>query len=125
MVIMLVALSADDPRATTIGGTFGNPEFDRVARPVPRAAEPRRSLMYDAREPVNCRYCRTVVTPDLSQCPRCARARWCRTCERPLGAVLDRPTCPSCAREEPFCSCSPLARPPRMPIPSTRGRSIP
>jgi hypothetical protein len=123
MVIMLVGLSALDPRSTTVGGAFGNDEIEptkpKQVRPVARGR-----LAYDPHGDVNCRFCRTIITADLTQCPRCGRARPCRSCERPLGRVLDRPTCPACARPEALCNCPPLPRRAAVPAPSSRGRRI-
>jgi|HubBroStandDraft_1064217.scaffolds.fasta_scaffold70761_2 hypothetical protein len=121
--ILLVGLTAIDPRSTTVGGAFGNAEFDAV-RPKSASAAPRTRLPYDPRGEVNCRHCRSIVTADLSQCPRCGRARPCRSCERPLGMVLARPTCPACARAEALCNCVPLPRRSAVPAASTRGRRI-
>jgi hypothetical protein len=121
--ILLVGLTALDPRSTTVGGAFGNAEFD-PARPKAPAPASRFRLGYDPREEVNCRFCRTIVTAELSRCPRCGRARPCRSCARPLGSVLDRPTCPRCALAEALCNCPPLPHPTAVPAPSTRGRRI-
>ncbi|HTZ61627.1 MAG TPA: hypothetical protein VMC82_03165 [Thermoplasmata archaeon] len=123
LAVALVGAISDDPRVTTIGGAFGNPDLE------PRRPPPRRGpidagvpLAYHPNEAVACRYCSTVIAPDLAQCPRCARARPCRTCGRPLGIVLERATCPACARPEPFCSCPRL---PARPAPSAaRARRV-
>lgn len=119
VVVMLGAL-AHDPERTTVGGAFGNPEETgrRPERGVRTAADSRSTRIFNPHEPVNCRYCRTVITSDLAYCPRCARPRECRNCGRPLGITLDRPTCPTCGRAEPFCSCPLLARP--SPVSSAR-----
>lgn len=108
--VVLIGSISDDPRVTTVGGAFGNPDLGTV-RPDPRrgplgAAPP---IAYHPNEAVACRFCGTIIAPDLAQCPRCARARACRSCGRPLGIVLDRATCPACARPEPFCNCVRLA----------------
>jgi hypothetical protein len=108
LVIMLVAFTSIDPLTTTVGGPFGNPEFDRGAAGNP-TLEPRPRRPYHPNEPVRCAKCRTFLTADLTQCPRCSLARPCRTCSRPLGLVLERATCPTCARAEPFCNCPALA----------------
>jgi hypothetical protein len=122
LAIMLVALTAPDPTSTTIGGAFGNPEFDAAA-PAGERGPQRRRLAYDPREPVGCPHCRTFVAPELAQCPRCARARPCRSCGRSLGLVLDRPTCPPCGQAEPLCNCPSLARKgPRTPHERVRSR---
>jgi len=117
VVVMLGAL-AQDPARTTVGGAFGNPDvaLERAVHAPP--VEPRALRLYNPHEPVNCRYCRTVIAADLAQCPRCARARECRSCGRPLGLVIDRVTCPTCARIEGLCNCPALARPPATPRPN-------
>ena len=111
VVVMLGALALD-PARTTVGGAFGNPESAQLRAGSTLVVEPRARRLFNPHEPVNCRFCRTVITADLAQCPRCARARDCRGCGRPLGLVNDRPTCPTCARAEPFCNCPALVRPP-------------
>jgi hypothetical protein len=106
LAVVLVGAVATDPRGTTIGGTFGNPDarFDRVG---PRVAPgPPGPLLYNPNEPARCRYCSSIIPPELAQCPRCARARECRTCNRPLGLVLDRATCAACGLPEARCRCA-------------------
>jgi hypothetical protein len=117
LFVVMLAAAAVDPRRTTITGTFGNPDELPPAAASTRA--PVRARLRNPNEAVHCRHCRSVVTADLSRCPRCARARDCRSCGRPLGQVLDRPTCPTCARAEAFCNCAVLAR---APTPRSRGR---
>jgi hypothetical protein len=110
LFVVLIAAVSVDPRRTTVTGAFGNPDEPASPAASTPAGAPRprpRSPI----EPVHCRYCRSVITADLSQCPRCARARDCRPCGRPLGLVLDRPTCPTCALAEPYCHCPALSRP--------------
>ncbi|MGI0070645.1 MAG: hypothetical protein ACRECT_00975 [Thermoplasmata archaeon] len=110
--VMLVGAISDDPRVTTVGGAFGNPDADLERSSLSRpAADSRSGLEYHPLEPVRCRFCSAIVPAELAQCPRCARARDCRTCGRSLGMVLERVTCPRCARAEPFCNCPHL--PPR------------
>jgi len=120
LAVVLVGSIATDPRGTTVGGAFGNPDVraERAgARPAPGPPGP---LLYNPTEPARCRYCPTIIPPDLAQCPRCARARECRTCHRPLGLVLDRATCPTCGLPEARCRCS---RIPLKPVPTAgRGR---
>jgi hypothetical protein len=123
LVILLVGLMALDPRTTTVGGTFGNPEFD-AARAKSAGPEGPIRRRYNPLEEVHCPSCRSLVAPDLTQCPRCGRARPCRSCDRPLGTVLDRPTCPACGQAEVFCNCPSLPRRPSVPTPSSRGRRI-
>lgn len=114
LFVVLIAAVSVDPRRTTIVGTFGNPDERPPAPAEPEwlGARPRSS----PNEPVYCRFCRAVITADLARCPRCSRARDCRNCGRPLGFVLERPTCPTCAQAEMFCSCPFLPRrvPPRV-----------
>jgi RNA polymerase subunit RPABC4/transcription elongation factor Spt4 len=110
VVVMLGAL-AHDPELTTVGGTFGNPEAN-LRRPARgRPVDARAARLFNPHEPVDCRYCRTVITADLAQCPRCARPRDCRSCGRPLGVTDDRVTCPACGRTEGLCNCPLLVRP--------------
>ena len=110
LVVVLIAAVSPNPERTTVGGTFGNPD-EAPLSPRVRPSVPVRDLSYNPKEPVDCRYCRCVITYDLANCPRCARARDCRRCGRPLGMVLDRATCPTCAHAEAFCNCARLARP--------------
>jgi hypothetical protein len=114
LVVVLLGAVAHDPERTTVGGAFGNPD-ETPRRTGPAGPPPRPRISYSPLEPVNCRFCRTIITYDLANCPRCARARDCRSCGRPLGMVLDRATCPTCARPEVFCSCAVLPRPRTVP----------
>lgn len=112
LVVIMLGAVAHDPEATTVGGAFGSSEANYLRDgEIRRAGTGPEPVRYNPKEPVSCRYCRTNIDWDLVQCPRCTRARECRTCGRPLGMVLDRPTCPSCARPEPFCACPRIARP--------------
>ena len=123
LAVLLVGLTALDPRTTTVGGAFGNVEYDRARTRRPAPAR-RSRLDYDPRGEVNCRFCRAIIAADLTLCPRCGRARLCRSCGRPLGQVLSRPTCPTCGQAEPLCNCPVLARSVAVPTPSSRGRRI-
>lgn len=105
-VVVALGAAEPDPRRTTIGGWFGNPEEDALRHQREDRPKASRSLRANPLEPVNCRYCRTIITHDLARCPRCARARECRNCGRPLGTVLERATCPRCARAEALCNCA-------------------
>lgn len=121
MAVILIGAVSVDPRGTTIGGAFGNPDA-RFERPVAPGPAPPASTLYNPNEPARCRYCGAIISPELAQCPRCARARECRTCHRPLGMVLERATCPTCALAEARCRCP---RIPLRPIPGgTRGRRV-
>lgn len=116
LFVVLIAAISVDPSRTTISGAFGNP--DESVRPTPSAAPRARGGMTPT---VYCRFCRAVIPTELSRCPRCARARDCRPCGRPLGLVLDRPTCPTCARAEPLCNCVFLSRAPAAAVRGARG----
>jgi len=126
LVIVMLGALALDPSRTTVGGTFGNPEAALVrSTGKPSAVEPRALRVFNPHEPVNCRFCRTIITPDLAQCPRCARPRDCRSCGRPLEFANDKVTCPGCLRTEGLCNCAMLARPPaptRPNVPAYRRR---
>jgi len=122
LVVVLLGAVAHNPEATTVGGAFGSSEANVLRASAARGAEVARPIVrYNPKEPVSCKYCRTNITYDLVQCPRCTRARDCRGCGRPLGMVLDRPTCPTCARAEPFCSCPNLPRPSARTATGPRG----
>jgi hypothetical protein len=107
LFVVLIAAISVDPSRTTIAGAFGNP--DESVRPT-SASPPAPRSRVGLTPTVYCRYCRAVIPTELSRCPRCSRARDCRPCGRPLGLVLDRPTCPTCARAEPLCNCVFLSR---------------
>ncbi len=111
LFVVMLAASSGDPRRTTVGGAFGNPDEPSGVDgpPVARSARPR---LYNPNDAVHCRFCRCVITAELANCPRCSRSRLCRRCGRPLGQVLERPTCPTCAHAEAFCACAELARSP-------------
>jgi hypothetical protein len=111
LLVILLGAIGHDPAATTVPGAFGNVEETSRRMRTGGDARPRPVAPINPKDPVACRYCRTIITWDLAICPRCARARECRYCGRPLGVVLDRPTCPTCARAEVFCSCPRVARP--------------
>jgi hypothetical protein len=122
LVVMFGATFAD-PTLTTVGGAFGNPEAEP---PSAEARGPVRPpvLAYHPKDSSSCRFCRTYIEYSAANCPRCGRARDCRTCTRPLGLVLDRATCPLCARPEAMCNCPRLAspiRPATGPRPVRRG----
>jgi hypothetical protein len=116
LLIIMFGAMAHNPEATTVGGAFGNvDEAPRRPGPAPTGAAARPQVRFNPKEPVACRYCRTNIPWDIAICPRCARPRECRNCGRPLGVVLDRPTCPTCARSELFCNCPMIARAARTP----------
>jgi len=111
LITFLIAATTPDPSLSTVGGAFGNPEYDRVTRSGASDSGLHPKARTSFREADLCLHCNTAIAPDLAQCPRCGRARPCRACYRPLGLVLDRPTCPACARAEPLCNCPILHRP--------------
>jgi hypothetical protein len=123
LVVMIGAVQAN-PAATTVGGTFGNPDANpRRSPPAHPAGTGRPPLGFNPREPVSCRYCRTVIAFDLAFCPRCARARECRECGRTLGMAETQTDCPGCHRQEAFCNCPRVARAvPRPAVGSSRTR---
>ncbi len=112
LLVVLIGAVQPNPERTTIRGTFGNPDENFLRHSAAGAAErPRPVLRLNPREAVECRHCRTVISFDLAQCPRCARSRDCRVCGRPLEMMGDRTDCPSCHRVEAFCNCPRLERP--------------
>ncbi len=113
LFVVLIAAVSVDPYRTTVPGAFGNKDEAPPPSAGTRAAPPRAPPRHPAAA-VHCRYCRSMITADLAQCPRCARARDCHGCRRPLGLVLDRPTCPTCARAEAYCNCPYLAPSPAV-----------
>jgi hypothetical protein len=116
LLVVLIGAVQPNPERTTVGGTFGNPDVDPRREAAARSAEPARAgRAFNPREPVNCRFCRTVITFDLAYCPRCARPRDCRGCGRPLDRVGDLTDCFGCHRVEAFCNC------PRLPRPAATG----
>jgi hypothetical protein len=120
LAVILVGSISTDPRGTTVGGAFGNPDVRSERAGTRVTPGPPGPLLYSPSEPARCRYCPTIIPAELAQCPRCARARECRTCNRPLGLVLDRATCPTCGLAESRCRCSRIAL---KPVPTlTRGR---
>ncbi|HTW54933.1 MAG TPA: hypothetical protein VMG36_00565 [Thermoplasmata archaeon] len=114
LVVVMLAFTLHDPRETTVRGLFdADPR-----RPSSAHGPPAAPGRYGPSEADECRFCRTPIAWDLAGCPRCARARPCRGCGRPLGRVLDRPTCPTCGRPESTCACPRLA--PRGAAPAPR-----
>jgi hypothetical protein len=111
LLVVLIGAVQPNPERTTVGGTFGNPEVDRERPTKSRSVEPTRAYLgFNPREPVHCRYCRTLIAFDLALCPRCGRPRECRRCGRPLEIVGDRTDCPGCHRAEALCDCARVAR---------------
>jgi hypothetical protein len=117
LVILIGAVQAN-PNATTVRGTFGNPDAtaERLAGSSTNNLVRERRLGFSPREAVDCRYCRSVITYDLAFCPRCARPRDCRACGRLLGMAAERTDCAGCHRVEAFCNCPRLSRPRTAPM---------
>lgn len=123
LLVVLIGAVQTNPERTTVGGTFGNPEEVHRLRSLPtRPPTISPAVRWKPNEPVFCRFCRTVIASDLAQCPRCARARECRACGRPLGFVLERPTCPYCGRPEAFCNCPRIVHTPGATLAPVRVR---
>jgi hypothetical protein len=120
LLVLLAAGVSTDPRLTTVGGAFGNPEFEPAVRRAGTGSMPAPRTPYHPREAVQCEHCGSMIAPDLARCLRCTQVRPCRSCGRPLGMVLDRPTCPRCAKPEVFCDCPVM---PRASVPGDRLRS--
>jgi hypothetical protein len=110
LITFLIAATTADPRLSTVGGAFGNAEYDRTRQPWIRRPTPRPKIVRSFNEAPQCLHCGTVIPPQLAICPRCSQIRPCRACNRPLGLVLERATCPLCARPEPLCNCTILPR---------------
>jgi hypothetical protein len=123
LAVLLVGSISDDPRVTTVGGAFGNPDAEAPRAGTGRpSGERSRRLTYHPHEPVRCRHCSAIIPADLARCPRCARARECRSCGRPLEVVAETVTCPGCSRPEAFCNCPHL--PPRTGTAVGLGRRV-
>ena len=111
LLVVMIGGVQPNPERTTVRGTFGNPDLRAVRSTASPAATSPRAVGYNPREPVACRHCRTLIPFDLALCPRCARARSCRSCGRPLGMAEDRTDCPGCRKVEAFCHCPQLVHP--------------
>jgi hypothetical protein len=109
LLIVLFGAAGADPRVTTVGGAFGNPDENLVRRHV-GADTPANSarFMPGPREAVNCRYCYTAIPSGAAVCPRCARPRECRSCGRALVLLGSAIRCPQCRRNEVYCNCPKL-----------------
>ncbi|HTT26514.1 MAG TPA: hypothetical protein VMH90_06105 [Thermoplasmata archaeon] len=106
IVVVLLGGVAPDPSITTVGGVFGNPVENAIhdrrgAAPSVVPARARGS----PRQPVNCRQCYTLVAWDAILCPRCGRARDCRSCGRDLDWSGTTIVCVPCAHPEVYCNC--------------------
>lgn len=123
LVITLLGLASPNPEVTTVGGAFGNPDENVLARQLRRApTQAAARYAVGPREPVNCRHCYTLIPWDQAECPRCRRRRQCRGCGRPLFYLSGGVRCAPCVRDEVYCSCPKLAKaaPPTIGRPRAR-----
>ena len=112
-VILFQAATTPDPHVTTVGGLLGNPIVDesrKAEEAVMNVQEPRFRYAPGPKEPVNCRYCYTVIPWNVLDCPRCARPRHCRNCGKQLYFLAGAVRCAPCVRDEAYCNC-PKVRP--------------
>ena len=105
LLIVLFGAASADPRVTTVGGAFGNPDENVVRRQLGPNSAGRARFLPGPREAVNCRYCYTAIPSSAAVCPRCARPRECRSCGRPLAFIGAAIRCPQCRRDEVYCNC--------------------
>jgi hypothetical protein len=113
LVILYQGATAADPSLTTVGGLLGNPIVDESRKAEEAATRvPVSPVRYalGPKEPVNCRFCYTVVPWNVLNCPRCGRPRQCRTCGKPLFYLAGGVRCAPCVRDESQCNC-PRVRP--------------
>ncbi len=111
LVIVLLGLATPNPGVTTVGGAFGNPDENVMARQTRRpTATTHVRYASSPKEPVNCRHCYTLIPWDVAECPRCHRRRECRGCGRPLFYLSGAVRCAPCVRDEVYCSCPKLRR---------------
>lgn len=109
--VVLWGASSPDPRVTTVGGVFGNPE-ENVMRRTLKPARPTLDVRYipNPRESVNCRYCYTLIPWNAAECARCGMRRECRGCGKALYYLSGGIRCLPCARNETYCNCPRLKR---------------
>jgi len=117
LTIILWGGSSPDPRLTTVGGVFGNPDENVLRRSlqVTRSYDVR--YLPGPRESVNCRQCYTMIPWDAAECSRCGRRRECRACGKPLYFLSGAVRCLPCVRAETYCNCPVV----RVPPPPARG----
>jgi LSD1 subclass zinc finger protein len=111
LMLTLYGVSRPDPEVTTVGGWFGSSEENllRRERPEREGAVDRRYLP-SPRESVHCVACYTIIPSAVLHCPRCARARRCESCGRPLFFLAGAVRCAPCVKDEVYCSCPHLAK---------------
>jgi hypothetical protein len=118
--IFLLGASAPDPTVTTVSGVFGNPD-ENFLRKVERRPAFDERLRYEPspKESTNCRQCYTAIPWNVAECSRCGRRRSCRGCGRPLFLLAGAVRCAPCVRDEVYCNCPKLKKPPAV---GTAGR---
>jgi hypothetical protein len=122
LTTMLWGAASANPDVTTVGGAFGNPDENVMARMASRSIpEPRVRYASGPRESVNCRHCYTAIPWNLAECPRCGRRRDCRGCGRPLFYLSGAVRCGPCVRDEVYCNCPKTRRGTTTGVPG-RGR---
>jgi hypothetical protein len=122
LVILYQAATAPDPTVTTVGGLLGNPIVDESRKAEEAVTNvPLSHVRYapGPKEPVNCRFCYTVIPWNILNCPRCGRARQCRNCGKPLFFLAGGVRCGPCVRDEAQCNC-PRVRPTSTRAPGVR-----
>ena len=107
IVMLLRGATSVDPAVTTVGGFLGNPVATEVRKMTQPAVVPSTGARYraDPNEPINCRFCYTVIPAGVVDCPRCGRRRVCRSCSKPLFFIAGAVRCAPCVRDEIFCNC--------------------
>lgn len=109
--VLLWGAAAPDPRVTTVRGVFGNPDENLLQRRLDRnPALAAARYRPNPKESVNCRFCYTLITPDLADCPRCGRRRECRGCGKPLFFLAGAVRCAPCLHDEVYCDCPKVRR---------------
>lgn len=114
--ILFVGATSPDPKVTTVGGLLGNPIVDesrKAEEALVNAPTSRVRYAPGPKEPVNCRYCYTGIPWNILDCPRCARPRQCRNCNKRLYFLAGAVRCAPCVRDEAYCNC-PRVRPTGM-----------
>jgi len=119
--VILWGASSPDPRVTTVGGVFGNPDENLLRQQQHVVSKPTHArYLPGPRETVNCRQCYTGIPWDAAECPRCGRRRECRACGRPLYFMTGAVRCLPCVRPETYCNCPKLHRGEPVRIPGRR-----
>lgn len=113
LTTILWGAASPNPEMTTVGGAFGNPDENVLARVLRRPApDPHVRYASGPKESVNCRHCYTAIPWNVAECSRCGRRRDCRGCGRPLFYLSGAVRCAPCVRVEVYCNCPKLRRSP-------------